>query len=88
MKNKKSGFTLIELLVAILIIALLGGVGVISYQSIFNSNKERYYNVLNSSVLLAATDYYVDHRGELPSGNNYDSVTLSELVDQKYMEQI
>ena len=86
MKNK--GFTLIELLVSIVIISLLSGIGIFSYQSIFKTNEERYYDALESNILLAGNDYFEDHRDELPTGNNYSEVSLASLIDSKYIEQI
>ena len=86
MKNK--GFTLVELLVSIVIISLLSGVGIISYQSLFKTSEERYYDALESSILLAANDYFEDHRDNLPTGSNYSEVLLSDLIDNKYMESV
>ena len=42
--NKK-GFTLIELLVAIVLISLLSGIGIFSYQSLFKTGEDRYRNI-------------------------------------------
>ena len=76
---KKKGFTLIELLVAIVIIALLSGLGVVSYRSIFTTAEEKYYNAIESNLLLAGNDYFEDHRDELPVGSEYSSVSLVDL---------
>ena len=84
----KKGFTLIELLVVILIIALLGGVGVISFTSIFGTSAERYYESIESSIVLAGNDYYLDHREELPIANHVNNVSIATLVDGKYIEPI
>ena len=86
MKNK--GFTLIELLVSIVIISLLSGIGIFSYQALFKTGEEKYYDSLESNILLAGNDYFEDHRDELPTGSNYSEVSLASLIDSKYIEKI
>jgi prepilin-type N-terminal cleavage/methylation domain-containing protein len=68
-KMNRKGFTLVELLTAIVIIALLSGLGVISYQSFFKSAEERYYDVMESNIVLAGNDYFEDHREKLQIGS-------------------
>ena len=87
MKNRK-GFTLVELLVSIVIISLLSGMGIIGYQSFFKTAENRYFDALESNILLAGNDYFEDHRSELPVGNDYSEVSLASLIDAKYMEPI
>ena len=87
MKDRK-GFTLVELLVSIVIISLLSGMGIIGYQSFFKTAEDRYFDALESSILLAGNDYFEDHRSELPVGNNYSEVSLASLIDSKYIEPI
>ncbi len=84
----KKAFTLVELLAAIVIIALLSGIGVVSYRSVFRTAEERYYNTVESNVLLAGNDYFEDHRSELPTGEEYSEVLLSTLIDAKYIEDV
>ena len=84
----KKGFTLIELLVAIVLISLLSGIGIFSYQSLFKTGEDRYYDALESNILLAGNDYFEDHRDELPTGSNYSEVSLANLIDSKYIEPI
>ena len=84
----KRGFTLIELLVTIVIISLVGGIGAFSYQNFFNVGKNRYYDNLESSILLAGSDYFLDHRENLPTENSFKEVPVSRLVDEKYIEPI
>ena len=87
-KIKKKGFTLVELLIAIVIIALLSGMGIISYRSVFSTAEERYYNAIESNLLLAGNDYFEDHRDILPAGSEYSSVSLADLIENKYIEEI
>lgn len=84
----KKGFTLVELLVTLVIIALLGGIGIISYQSFFNIGKEKYYSTLESGILLAGNDYYLDHRDKLPSENSIEKISISDLEEGKYIEPV
>ena len=87
-KNHKNGFTLIEVLAVIVIIGIIGGVGIVAYRTFFKTSEERYYETIESSVLLAGNDYFTDHRGEIPTDNNYSEVSLASLIDAKYMEPI
>ena len=85
--NKK-GFTLVEVLVTIVIIGLLSGVGIISYQTFFKTGEQRHFEATESDVLLAGNDYFTDHRDELPSGNNISEVSLNDLIVAKYIEDV
>ncbi len=85
--NKK-GFTLVELLVTFAIIAIVGGIGIISYQSFFDVGTNNYYKSIESDVLLAGSDYFMDNRGELPVASNYSEINLNELIDKKYIEEV
>ena len=84
--NKK-GFTLIELLAVIVIIGIIGGIAIVSIRSVVKTGDEKYFNALESNVLLAGQDYFTDHRDQLPTGNFYREVTLTDLVNNKYVEQ-
>lgn len=83
----KRGFTLSELLVTLVIIALIAGIGVMSFNLIFGTSEERYYTALESSIRLAGNDYFLDHRDLLPTGDKVSSVTIAQLVSEKYLEQ-
>ena len=85
---KKNGFTLVELLVSIALVALLGGIAVISYQTFFSSAEETYYKTIESNIMLAASDYFTDHRDELPVGDGYSDVSINKLVSARYIEQV
>ena len=84
--NKK-GFTLIEVLAVIVIIGILGGIAIIGVRSVVETGDEKYFNALESSILLAGQDYFTDHSDQLPTGNFYREVTLTDLVSNKYIEQ-
>ena len=82
MKNK--AFTVIELLV---IIALLGGIAIVSYNSVFQKVEESYYSSLENGLLLSGNDYFQDHRKELPI-SGYSVVSVSDLISSNYTEQL
>ena len=85
MKNK--GFTVIELLVSFVIIALIAGIGVISYNAINKRTETSYYKTIEENLLLSGNEYFEAHREELPiRGSNV--VSVKNLVDGKYMEPI
>lgn len=83
----KRAFTLVELLVTLVIIALIGGIGIMSFTILFGTSEERYYKALESSVLLAGSDYFLDHRELLPSSNQVSEVSINKLVSENYLEQ-
>ena len=83
--DMKKGFTLVELLAVIVIIAIISGVGLIGYRSFFRTGEDRYYENLESNMVLAGNDYFNDHRGEMQSNKE---VSLNDLIEQKYMEPV
>ncbi len=85
---RKNGFTLVELLVSIALVALLGGIAVVSYQTFFSSSEETYYKTIESNIMLAASDYFSDHREELPVGDGHSNVLIKDLVSARYIDQI
>ena len=85
--NKK-GFTLIELLMVIVIISLLGGIAIVGVKVFLSRGEKDYYNILEENMLLAGNDYFSDHRDELPIGSYVNEVSLGELVENKYIEQV
>ena len=85
MKNK--GFTIIELLVCIVIIALIGGIGIVSFNTITKRMGSNYYKSIEDSLLLSASDYFGSHRNELPI-NGRKSVSISNLIQNGYIEPI
>ena len=88
---KKKGFTLIELLAVIIIIAVIGAIGVVSYRAFFDNGKASYYKSVESNILLSANDYFLDNRDNLPVTSNYKEVNINELVDKKksiYMKYV
>ena len=85
--NKK-GFTLIEILSALVLIAILSGMAIIGTSSFFKTAEDRYYETVESNILLAGNDYFTDHRDELPTENNFSEISLENLVADKYMEPV
>ena len=84
----KRGFTLIEVLVVIIIIGLISGIGIVAYNAFFDTAKDKYYNSLESNMLLAGNDYFEDHRDLLPLGNDYSIVSLVTLIEDKYIDPV
>ena len=85
MNNK--AFTLIEILIVIVIIGLIGGIGVISFNTIFNNAENNYYKVLEKNILLSANDYIEDHREEIPV-DEAKEILILELINSKYIEPL
>ena len=84
----KKGFTLIELLAVIAIIGVISTIGIISFNKIFSSSEEKYYDTLENSIKLAGSDYYIDHRDKLPNSNDTSEISLGDLVQSNYLEEV
>ena len=82
------GYTLIELLAAIVIISLISFIGIVSFKTFFDHSKENYYDTLESNILIAGNDYYLDHRDKLPTNDTASEISLGDLIDEKYIETI
>ncbi len=85
MNNK--GFTVMELLASFAIIALILGIGVVSYVFIQKKIEETYYHGLEEGLLLSGSDYFNTNRQERPI-NSYNEVSLNTLVDSGYSEEL
>ena len=85
--NRK-GFTLVELLAVIVIIAIIGGIGFISINYLFGVSEEEFYENLENNIMLAGSEYFLDHRRELPVGNYMSEVSINNLIAtiQSYYE--
>ena len=84
----RRGFTLVELLVVIVIISLVGGIGIIAYNSLLDGSKNSYYKAIESSVQLASNEYFMDYRDEQPLGDTVSEVSISDLIKKRYMNEI
>ena len=56
------GFTLVELLAVIVILAIIGGIGVVSYTSITKKSEGDYYINLINNLELGAANYFTNNR--------------------------
>ena len=83
----KKGFTIIELIVTIVIIAIIGGIGVVAYNNIFDASSKNYYKTVEQSLLLSGSEYFEKNRDELPI-KGYNVVTLDNLEDGNYVSPV
>ena len=83
----KKGFTIIELIVTIVIIAIIGGIGVVAYNNIFDASSKNYYQTVEQSLLLSGSEYFEKNRDELPI-KGYNVVTLDNLEDDNYISPV
>ena len=82
--NKK-GYTLIELLTVIVIIALIGGIGMVAYTSFQNQTAERVFETYMDSMHESAIMYFLDQKTEIPtSSNTTKTIYLSDLQIDKF----
>ena len=85
---KNNGFTLIELLVTILLIALISGLCVVTYNHLLNRNNPLFYQAIEENVELAANDYIFDHRDKSPTEDELKEISLGDLENGQYVEKV
>ena len=83
----KKGFTIVELLLTIAIIAIIGGISVIAYSSIFDTTNTNYYKTVENSLELSGTEYFQKNRDELPI-KGYNVVSLENLEQGNYISPL
>lgn len=88
MKNNK-GFSLVELLATIVIIGIVSGIGIVSYNAIrANINKDFYENQ-KETISLAAQTYLQSNTSKRPgSVGATKEITLKELIDNNFIEPV
>ncbi len=86
MNNK--GFTLIEVVTAVVIMSLLGTIAITSMMSVLKNGNDKYYKNQENMVIMAAKEYYSDHKGELPIENDTSTITLDELIENDYIDTV
>ncbi len=88
MKNNK-GFSLVELLATIVIIGILAGVGIVSYNAIRAGINEDFYENQKENISLAAQTYLQANTSKRPANvGNTTIIYLSELIDQNYIDPV
>lgn len=88
MKINKKGFTMVELLATIVILGLLVGVAIGAVSWILDSSEKNFYESLEKNLLLAAENYFADHRGALPKAIGQSrKLSLNTLVETNYMKK-
>ena len=86
--NRK-GFTLLELLATIIILGLITVVVIGTALPLLNRGSNEYYKNQENMLVLAARDYFADHRSKLPKEiGETATVTLGELIKGKYIDPI
>ena len=87
MNNK--GFTLIEVLTAVVVITILGTITITSMTSVLKKGTDKYYTNQENMVLMAAKEYYSEHKGELPlTEEDTAEVTLEKLQNTDYIDTV
>lgn len=79
---------MVELLATIVILGLLVGVAIVAVSWILDSSEKNFYESLEKNLLLAAENYYADHRGALPKAIGQSrKLSLNTLVKTNYMKK-
>lgn len=77
---------MIEMLTAFLIVGLISGIAIVSYNFVYDISRDNYYRILKSNILLAGNDYFENHRGDIVGSQI--SVPLDRLVNGGYIDEI
>ncbi len=86
MNNK--GFTLIEVLTAVVIVSILGTVATTSVMSVLKNGNDKYYKTQEDMIIMAAKEYYSDHKEELPIESDTSTITLDKLIESDYIDKV
>ncbi len=87
MNNK--GFTLIEVLTAVVILSIFGTITITSMTNVLKRGKDDYYISQENMILMAAKEYYSDHKGELPLiEEDKTEITLEKLQNTNYINTV
>ena len=86
-KNKK-GFTLVELLSTIAILAIVLGIVSAAYVGITKHLKASFYKTLEESILVSGGEYYAYTSDRPVMFGDEKSVSLKDLVENKYSTDI
>ena len=84
--NKK-GFTLIEILGVILLIAIVGGLVVVSASHVIKTGKIGAYKSYEKMLLLSTENYLTDYPDEEPFENTFKKIPLIDLISNGYLEK-
>ncbi|MDD6224621.1 MAG: type II secretion system protein [bacterium] len=85
----RKGFTLMELLAVIVILSIVLTLAISGVGQYIGRGKKSYYQGLESTILAAGRDYFLDYRSLLPREiGNTSVVTSNELILNKYLNKI
>ena len=88
MKINKKGFTLVELLAVIVIVALLTGIGAISYTAFVNKTKNNVYKTYEDTMKSTTQLYLLDNSDMIPPINGKTILYLNDLLLNNKIDQI
>ena len=75
----KRGFTLVELLAAIVILALISGIGVVAYTSIVSKSETKVFDAYMDTMHAETILYLSNNPGEMPANGANKNISLSVL---------
>lgn len=82
----KKGFTLAELLGVIIILAVIGLITIPAITDSLNQYEQNLCETQISYMITAAKNWGTDHLLQLPEEGEELTITLSELIQQGYMQ--
>lgn len=82
----KKGFTLVELLGVIIVLAVISLITIPAITDSLNQYEKNLCDTQISYMIAAAKNWGVDHLLQLPEEGEEMTITLSELIQQGYMQ--
>ena len=84
----KNGFTLVELLGVIVVIAILSGLAVVSFNGVISSGKKGLYKNYEKTLEGATKNYYIDNISDIPAVSSNARIFYETLLDGKYIDEL
>lgn len=92
MKLKNKGFTLVELLAVIVVIAIVGGIAILSMSIYLSNSKDSVYLNYASTLKTTVEDYliedYENNGSLLPSVGSSSEINLNTLITKKRIDEL
>lgn len=85
---KQRGFTLIELLITMALLSLLALMIYPTIEDYISNSKVKAYHTQIANIISSAKNWAADHPTELPDEGSTHTITLQDLIDGNYSEEV
>ncbi len=85
---KQKGFTLIELLITMALLSLIALMIYPTIEDYISNSKVKAYRTQIQNIISSAKNWAADHPTELPDEGSTHTITLQDLIDGNYSEEV